>query len=39
VERYASTHHLLSVSVDALKTVLCSLVKRPIRKLNQELSA
>lgn len=30
VERYASTHHLLLASVDALRTVLCSLVKRPI---------
>jgi hypothetical protein len=39
VERYALTHHLLSVSVDALKTVLRSQAKRPIRKLNQELSA
>jgi len=39
VERYASTHHLLSVSVDALKNVLCSANKRPISKLRQELSA
>ena len=39
VERYASTHHLLSVSVDALKNVLCSPNKRPVCKLRQELSA
>jgi len=39
VERYASTHHMLSVSVDALKTLLGSLIYRPIPKLNQELSA
>ncbi|MDH4185585.1 MAG: glycosyltransferase family 4 protein [Nitrospira sp.] len=39
VEGYASTHHLLSVSADALKTVLGSLSKRPICELNQELSA
>lgn len=39
VERYASTHHMLSVSVDALKPLLGSLIYRPIPKLNQELSA
>jgi|CXWL01.1.fsa_nt_gi glycosyltransferase involved in cell wall biosynthesis len=39
VERYASTHHLLSVSVDALKILLGSSIYQPIPKLNQELSA
>jgi glycosyltransferase involved in cell wall biosynthesis len=39
VKRYASTHHLLSVSVDALKILLGSSIYQPTPKLNQELSA
>lgn len=39
VERYALTHHLLSVSAGALKALLCSLDNRSLSRLNQELSA
>lgn len=38
VEHYASTHHLLSVSVSALKALLSSLNNRAPSRLNQELS-